>query len=536
MEDQMKKICVIGLLVIALVAVGCSNRLGRKYRRDVSLYDEVGVADEGMGYMLPEMMPEAYPEMNTDEFAAIEPNRFQRADLQPLSTFSIDVDTGGYSIVRKFLNDNELPPANAIRSEELINYFSYDYPKPDGKHPFSVYTELASCPWNDQHQLVHIGLKGMELETKDLPSSNLVFLIDVSGSMDEPNKLPLVQSSLSMLTDQLRENDYVSIVVYAGAAGLVLPPTSGMHKDKIKKALYDLEAGGSTAGGEGIQLAYKTAADNLIKEGNNRVILCSDGDFNVGISSTAELVDYVKKQRDSGIFISILGYGMGNYKDNRMEQIANQGNGNYAYIDDILEAKKVLVNEMSGTLLTIAKDVKIQVEFNPAVVGAYRLIGYENRMLQAEDFKDDTKDAGEMGAGHSVTALYEIITLESGENLPDIDSLRYAKPAVPADASTAEMLFVKLRYKLPDGDESIPLDQPLPNKSLPWQESSQNFRWAAAVAVYSMLLQENPNQGMADWDLVMSLAKSSKGEDPNGYRAEFIRLAEKASLMKPIPK
>jgi len=317
---------------------------------------------------------------------------------------------------------------------------------------------------------------------------------------------------------------------------MVLPPTSGLHKDKIKKAIYDLQAGGSTAGGEGIQLAYKTAAENLIKEGNNRVILCSDGDFNVGISNTAELVDYVKKQRDSGIFLSILGYGMGNYKDNRMEQIANEGNGNYAYIDDILEAKKVLVNEMSGTLLTIAKDVKIQVEFNPAVVGAYRLIGYENRMLQTEDFKDDTKDAGEMGAGHSVTALYEIITMASGESLPDIDSLRYAKPTLPAAANADEMLFVKLRYKLPDGDESIPLDQPLPNKSIPWQESSQNFRWAAAVAVYAMLLQDSQYAGKADWDLVMALGKDSKGEDPNGYRAEFLRLAEKASLMKPIPK
>jgi len=528
----MKRVITLTLLVAVLFISGCSRWFSTKK----PVYDNYPIME------LPESFDAGYAgagyryeleteEMNTNEFAPIEPNRFQRADLQPLSTFSIDVDTGGYSIVRKFLNDNLLPPANAIRSEELINYFDYNYPTPEGKLPFSVYTELGSCPWNEKRRLVHIGLRGYEPEAQDLPSSNLVFLIDVSGSMDEPNKLPLVQNSLGLLTDQLRENDYVSIVVYAGAAGLVLPPTSGLHREKIKQTLYDLEAGGSTAGGEGILLAYKTAEDNFIKDGNNRVILCSDGDFNVGVSNTAELVSIVEKKRDKGIFLSILGFGMGNYKDDRMEKLANQGNGNYAYIDDILEAKKVMVTQMSGTLLTIAKDVKIQVEFNPAVVGAYRLIGYENRMLRTEDFKDDTKDAGELGAGHTVTALYEIILADSDEPLPDVDSLRYTRPISSDPAQTEEMLLVKLRYKLPDADASTSLNQPLANKAMPWSECSESFRWASAVALYAMLLQDNPQRGNADWPLVMKLAKSSKGDDPHGYRAEFIRLAEKASLM-----
>ncbi|MCK4825883.1 VWA domain-containing protein, partial [bacterium] len=358
-----------------------------------------------------------------EEYDRIYENRYLDALNNPLSTFSIDVDTASYSNIRRFIKNNQFPLKDAVGIEEMINYFSYDYLLPKKKYPFSINTEISSCPWNQAHHLVHIGLQGKKLETKQLPPSNLVFLLDVSGSMQSPSKLPLLQTAFKLLVRELGENDRVSIVVYAGAAGLVLPSTSTRQKDKIIEAIDKLRAGGSTAGGAGIKLAYKVAEDNFIENGNNRIILATDGDFNIGISSTSALVRFVEEKRKKGIFLTTLGFGMGNYKDGRMEQLADKGNGNYYYIDNLLEAKKVFIDDMRGTLFTIAKDVKIQIEFNPAKVKAYRLIGYENRMLKKEDFADDTKDAGELGAGHTVTALYEIIPYGSKEEIPGIDKL-----------------------------------------------------------------------------------------------------------------
>ncbi|MGH2649480.1 MAG: vWA domain-containing protein, partial [Ginsengibacter sp.] len=384
---------------------------------------------------------------NTEDYDHIIENNFHTASQEPLSTFSIDVDRAAYSNVRRYIEQGMLPPKGAVRIEEMINYFDYNYTPPANDDPFSVHTEIASCPWNSKHQLVQIGLQGKKIPTQDLPPSNLVFLVDVSGSMDEPNKLPLVQESLKLLTDRLRENDNVAIVVYAGNAGVVLPSTSGADKIKIKQAIDELEAGGSTAGGEGIKLAYKIAGQHLKPHGNNRIILATDGDFNVGVSSDDELVSLIEKERQGGIYLSVLGYGMGNYKDNKMEQLADKGNGNHNYIDNLSEAKKVLVNEFGGTLFTIAKDVKLQVEFNPAFVHAYRLIGYENRALANEDFNDDKKDAGELGAGHTVTALYEIIPAGVNDTLiRKVDDLKYQyKKEVTQNDN--ELMNIKLRYK-----------------------------------------------------------------------------------------
>src|SRR5579862_9522077 len=365
---------------------------------------------------------------NTEEYDAIIENPFLNAIQNPLSTFSIDVDAGSYSNVRRFLQNGQLPPTGAVRIEELINYFHYEYPQPSNDDPFSINTEVGTCVWNPQHQLVMIGLQGKKIPTENLPASNLVFLIDVSGSMMEPEKLPLVQKSLKMLVDQLREQDRVSLVVYAGNAGLVLPSTPGSEKIKIKNAIDALEAGGSTAGGAGIQLAYKVASQHFIRNGNNRIILCTDGDFNVGPSSDSELFDIIDKEKKTGVFLTVLGYGMGNYKDAKMEKLADKGNGNHAYIDNEMEAKKVLVNEFGGTLFTIAKDVKLKIEFNPAIVQAYRLIGYENRMLNKEDFNNDSKDAGELGSGHTVTAVYEIIPVGVKDEFSQlVDPLKYQK-------------------------------------------------------------------------------------------------------------
>ncbi|MBN2829612.1 MAG: von Willebrand factor type A domain-containing protein [Candidatus Cloacimonetes bacterium] len=481
----------------------------------------------------------AYNEYNqninqgTSEFNPIKQNEFYRAENEPLSTFSIDVDTGSYSVVRKMLNSNRLPPKDIIRTEELINYFDYKYPQPKDEHPFAIYTELGTCPWNNKRLLAHIGLQGKTMDMDDAPASNLVFLLDTSGSMNQYNKLPLVKQSMNLLLDGLRDNDKISIVTYAGSAGLVLEPTSGENKEKIMEALTNLNAGGSTAGGAGIQLAYKTAESAFIKGGNNRIILCTDGDFNVGTSKTDDLIKMVEEKSKSNIFLTILGFGMDNLKDGRLEQIANKGNGTYGYIDNILEAKKVFVNELSSSLYTIAKDVKIQVEFNPAWVRGYRLIGYENRMLKTEDFRDDTKDAGELGAGHTVTAIYEIIPKDSKEDVLMVDDLRYQKPKPElVDTHNDELLLVKLRYKLPDGDKSIPLDKPLKNKVVDYDKCSESFRFSTAVVGYAMLLQDNPNKGDLTWKKVIDIARESKGEDKFGYRAEFIKLAEMAELMQ----
>jgi Ca-activated chloride channel family protein len=462
-------------------------------------------------------------EYNTEEYGRFTENPFLRPGDNPLSTFSIDVDRASYANVRRFLNEGHLPPRDAVRIEEMVNYFTYDYPAPAGD-PFSITTELARCPWNEGHQLLLIGLQGERMKPHDLPPSNLVFLIDSSGSMMSPDKLPLVKDALQMLVDQLRPVDRVAIVTYAGSAGLVLPSTSGANKGAILAAINELEAGGSTAGGEGIKLAYDVAKQNFTREGNNRVILATDGDFNVGITSDGELEQLIETKRRDGVFLTVLGFGTGNIKDSKMELLADKGNGNYAYIDSAFEAKKTLVSEMGGTLFAIAKDVKIQVEFNPARVGAYRLIGYENRLLRKEDFNDDTKDAGELGAGHSVTALYEIVP--PGEDVPgtSVDPLKYQSTAQSGGGS--ELATVKLRYKDPDGDTSKLLTRVVSDAPSPVM--SDNLRLAAAVAEVGMLLRNSSNKGNASYDDAERLASSIRSGDPDGYRRDFLSLVARA--------
>lgn len=465
---------------------------------------------------------------NTEDYDFINENKFHKVKDEPLSTFSIDVDAASYSNVRRMLNDGQLPPAGAVRIEEMINYFKYDYSKPTGDAPFAFFTEAATCPWNKDHQLVMIGMQGKQIPVENLPASNLVFLIDVSGSMGSANKLPLVKSSLKLLTDQLREQDKVSIVVYAGAAGLVLQPTSGANKQTIKDAIDRLESGGSTAGGDGIKLAYKTARANYAKEKNNRVILCTDGDFNVGMSSDDDMERLIEKERNSGVYLTVLGYGMGNYKDNKMQKLADKGNGNHAYIDGMSEAKKVLVNEFGGTLFTIAKDVKLQVEFNPAKVQGYRLVGYENRLLDKEDFNDDTKDAGEMGSGHTVTALYEIIPAGINSTfLKDVDDLKYqdTKPT----AASSELMTIKFRYKDPGNETSKLLSHIVMPGTKPVMSATENLRFAAAVAEFGMLLRNSEFRGKSSYAEVLSLAGHALKFDKEGYRKEFVDLVKLAS-------
>jgi Ca-activated chloride channel family protein len=494
---------------------------------------------------------------NTEGYDKLTENPFLKVSDNPLSTFSIDVDAASYSNMRRFIRNGQLPPPGAIRIEELINYFSYQYPQPKNDDPFSVNMELSSCPWNEKHQLVLIGLQGKKIPADNLPASNLVFLIDVSGSMDESDKLPLVQSSLKLLADQLRPQDKVALVVYAGNAGLVLPSTSGDDKMKIKNAIGELQAGGSTAGGAGIQLAYKIAKENFLKNGNNRVILCTDGDFNVGISSDDALEDLIEAERKSGVYLTVLGFGTGNYQDAKMQKLADKGNGNHSYIDGINEAKKVLINEFGGTLFTIAKDVKLQIEFNPGKVKAYRLIGYENRILAKEDFNNDKKDAGELGSGHTVTALYEIIpTGVNDESLDSVDALRYQKikKAKLTTVYTNELLNVKLRYKRPNNstypsdlhpvqpadlidetknsDTSKMIQFPLIDQPVAFAQTSNNFRFAAAVGEFGMLLRNSQYKGNGDYKLVEDLAKNAMGSDEEGYRKEFVQLVETAALLK----
>jgi len=474
-----------------------------------------------MGYVQPS------PQFNTEEYDHITENEFRRVTDEPLSTFSIDVDGASFSNSRRFLNDNHLPPVDAVRIEEFINYFNYDYPQPTGDDPFSITTEIDHCPWNENHKLVHIGLQGEQLDLSESAPSNLVFLLDVSGSMNSADKLPLLKQSLIMLTEEMREEDRIAIVVYAGAAGLVLPSTSATEQQTIENALNRLSAGGSTAGADGIKLAYKTAKENFIQDGNNRVILATDGDFNVGISSQSALVRLIEDKRDEDIFLTVLGFGTGNYSDSRMEQLANNGNGNYAYIDNLLEAKKVLVNEMGGTLYTIAKDVKLQVEFNPSQVASYRLIGYENRMLNNEDFNDDTKDAGELGAGHTVTALYEVVPVGAEDDtLPTVDPLIYQEQSEPTNSSD-DILTVKFRYKEPEGDESKLISQSLTAAS----PGSKDLDWAATMASFGMLLRKSEHAGDLTWDQVLTMARDARGDDDNGYRAEAIRMIEQAEIL-----
>lgn len=462
---------------------------------------------------------------NTEEYDAINENIFLDPTKNPLSTFSIDVDAASYSNVRRFINDGQKPPKDAVRIEEMVNYFDYDYSQPKDEHPFAVVTEISSSPWNVKHKLVHIGLQGKKIPTQNLPPSNLVFLIDVSGSMADVNKLPLLKTSFKMLVEQLRPQDHVAIVVYAGAAGLVLEPTAGDDKKKIIEALDHLQAGGSTAGGAGINLAYAVAKEHFKKEGNNRVILATDGDFNIGESSNASMERLIEEKRNDGIFLTVLGFGMGNYKDSKMEILADKGNGNYAYIDNITESRKVLVNEFGGTLFTIAKDVKLQIEFNPARVQAYRLIGYENRMLKSEDFNNDKKDAGELGSGHTVTALYEIIPTGVEYNPNNVDELKYQKTnPKPKSADSGELMTIKLRYKTPEGSTSKLIVHPLVDSNIALAKTSDNFRWSASVAAFGMLLRESEFVKDFTYDQVVQLAQGSKGEDKEGYRSEFISL------------
>jgi len=479
-----------------------------------------GIAKSAGGYF--------QPQFNTEDYHHFNDNRFLTVGANPLSTFAIDVDAASYANVRRFLTQGQRPPADAVRIEELINYFPYDYPDPSGEHPFSLTTATMAAPWASDHHLVLVGIQGRRIEASRLPPSNLVFLLDVSGSMSSPDKLPLVKRAFRLLVEQLRPQDRVAIVVYAGAAGVVLPSTPGSDKETILAALDRLEAGGSTAGGAGIQLAYDIAREHRIAEGNNRVILATDGDFNVGVSSEGELVRLVDQRKREGTFLTVLGFGTGNLKDSRMEALADKGNGHYAYVDDILEARKVFVQELGATLLTIAKDVKVQVEFNPAQVAEYRLVGYENRLLAAEDFNDDAKDGGELGAGHAVTAIYEIVP--AGHRAGgSVDELRYQSRGQSRDeARSDELLTVKLRYQPPSGGASRLVSRTVRSDD---RGAAETLGFAAAVAEFGMLLRNSEHKGNATWDQVLALARRGVGRDPGGYRAEFLRLAEVARGM-----
>jgi Ca-activated chloride channel family protein len=479
----------------------------------------------------------ATPTFNTEAYSPVTDNPFIRTTQENMATFSIDVDTAAYANVRRFLNQNQLPPRDSVRIEELINYFNYDYAQPTGNAPIAPNMEVAAAPWNPANRLVRIGIKAREVNANRRPPSNLVFLIDVSGSMNTPEKLPLVKAGLGLLVERLAENDSVSMVVYAGNSGLVLPPTSGLYKERIRQAIDNLQAGGSTNGGSGIQLAYNQATSNFIRGGSNRVILMTDGDFNVGITNQGDLTRLIEDRARSGVFLSVLGFGMGNYKDSTLERLADQGNGNYAYIDNLAEARKVLVEEMSGTLITVAKDVKMQVDFNPSKVEAYRLIGYENRVLRTEDFNNDAKDAGDMGAGHTVTALFEVVPKGGEVPGPSVDPSKYTQPPAAAGGAAAranagsssnELLTLRVRYKLPDADTSTRMDVPLVDRGTAFARATADFRFAASVAQFGMLLRNSPYKGTSRMDSVLDIAEGSLGADRNGYRKEFITLVQKA--------
>ncbi len=502
----------LSFFVLILVLAACHpNYTGNDYMRPANEAMEVPQQEPG--------------EFNTEEYDRIYENPFLDALQNPQSTFAIDVDGASYTNTRRFLNEGKMPPKDAVRIEEFINYFTYDYPDPTGEHPFATYTEVADCPWNADHKLLHVGIQGKRLNTEELPNNNLVFLLDVSGSMDYPDKLPLLKSAFQLLVDQLDENDRIAIVVYAGAAGQVLPSTTGDQKETILAAINNLEAGGSTAGAAGIQLAYQIAEEHFIEDGNNRIILATDGDFNVGTSSDAELTRLIEEKRESGIYLSALGFGTGNYKDAKMEKIANNGNGNFYYIDQILEAKKVLVNEMGGTLLTIAKDVKIQLEFNPAKVAQYRLIGYENRLLRNEDFADDTKDAGELGAGHSVTALYEIVPREPGEEITSSTKYTYQTTSIAPEAyASKDMATLRFRYKPPQDTTSQLIEQTILDEQTSLNSATSDFRFAAAVAEFGLLLRDSDHKKNASYEQVLSLGQAARGDDREGYRASFLEL------------
>ncbi len=521
---------VVYLLAIAMLSACTSKQAdkGHGYAGTPPAQPNVAVAPNEQLRAEPQYKEER-GEFNTEDYKKIDENEFLAVKENPLSTFSIDVDTASYSNIRRFINDGQLPPKDAVRIEEMINYFKYDYPQPEGSEPFSISTELADCPWETSHKLVQIGLQGKNIDIQNAPASNLVFLIDTSGSMQDARKLPLLKQAFKLLTNQLREIDRVAIVAYAGSAGLILEPTAGNNKEKILSAIDRLEAGGSTAGGAGIQLAYKTAKEHFIATGNNRVILATDGDFNVGVSSEGELVRMVEDKRKDGIFLTVLGFGTGNLKDSKMEQLADKGNGHYAYIDELQEARKVFISELGGTLFTIAKDVKIQVEFNPARVQAYRLIGYENRLMKAEDFNDDKKDAGELGAGHAVTALYEVIPAGANAKSAKVDALKYQDQMTKPEAyATNEIMMVKLRYKAPKESDSRLIVRAVLDEKKTVETASSNFKFAAAVAEFGLLLRVSRFRANASPERCLDLARQSRGEDQAGYRSEFISLVEKS--------
>ncbi|WP_286760309.1 vWA domain-containing protein [Salegentibacter sp. UBA1130] len=462
---------------------------------------------------------------NTEAYKEKNENIFKSVKTAPLSTFSIDVDRASYSNIRRMINNGQEIPKGAVKIEEMINYFNYNYAGPKDEHPFAIHTEVAKSPWNQQTKIAKIALQGKNIPTEDIPASNLTFLLDVSGSMNSPNKLPLLKSSFKILVNQLREEDRVAIVVYAGAAGVVLESTPGSEKIKILEAINNLNAGGSTAGGEGIELAYKIAKENFIEGGNNRVILATDGDFNIGSSSDSAMKQLIEEKRESGVFLTALGFGMGNYKDSKLESLAQAGNGNHAYIDSMQESRRVLGTEFGGTLHTIAKDVKIQVEFNPAKIQAYRLIGYENRLLNAEDFNDDEKDAGELGSGHTVTALYELIPVGvESEYLKEIDSLKYTNTELKNNSG--ELFTVKFRYKDPEGAKSKLITKTVADTEKDFEEASTDFKFAAAVALYGMKLTDSEFVKNHNTGFILDLAEKGRGEDKEGYRAEFIRLVK----------
>ncbi len=526
----MKKLWILGGMLLLLAIAACG--------RDHMMLD-AEKASAPAGAIQPMALTAAEPgpqqEMNTESYEYLPENEFLRVSRNPLSTFSIDVDTASYANIRRFIRQGKLPPKDAVRIEEMVNYFVYDYPDPIGDYPIAISTEAAECPWTPMHRLLRIGLAAEEMPEIATKPSNLVFLLDVSGSMNDPDKLPLLKRAMKMLVQNLDEKDRVAIAVYAGASGLVLPSTTCQPENKvyILSALEELSAGGTTHGSEGIELAYDVVQKNFIPDGINRVILATDGDFNVGVTNQGDLVRLIQEKAKSNIFLTILGFGTGNLKDSTMEKLADKGNGNYGYIDTITEAKKMLVDQMGGTLVTVAKDVKIQVEFNPAQVAAYRLIGYENRLLKDQDFNDDTKDAGEMGSGHTVTALYELVPAGVEVEIPGTDPLKYQKPSDPSDAAdSGELLTLKLRYKRPEADASKLLNLAVKDVGLDFENTGEDFKFAAAVAGFGMMLRDSRFKGGLTYDGIIEMARSGKGEDPYGYRAEFISLVQTAKELE----
>ncbi len=533
------KIPVTLVLLFSIVFSACESSSNRIAKSE-SPYDRSSNSNMSTTAAHP-TMSESAPKRGVDvdekstsgeKYAEITENPFLETSRAPLSTFSIDVDTASYANVRRFINQGSRPPKDAVRIEELINYFEYDYPQPIGDVPFSVNTDVANAPWNSKNKIVQIGLQGKKVSLDNLPPSNLVFLLDVSGSMNSPDKLPLLKESLKILLNQLGSKDRVAIVTYAGSSGLLLPSTTADRKNEIINAMENLQAGGSTNGGQGIQLAYKVALDNFIQNGNNRVILATDGDFNVGLSSDDQLVSLIEQKRQSGIFLSVFGFGTGNINDSMMEKLADKGNGNYAYIDSENEAKKALGEQVAGTLYTIAKDVKIQVEFNPAKVAGYRLIGYENRMLADRDFNDDKKDAGEIGAGHSVTALYEIVPAGQKVENPGVDELKYSKTEPTDTRFNNELMTVKLRYKEPKESISKLLSIGIMDKNNSIENATDNLKFASAVAQFGLILRDSRYKGNANFSSVLSLAQNSRGNDLKNYRSEFVELVNKASGLR----